>query len=161
MPFTRLFVSLNLAFEFRLLKGVDKAIFNIPLTVFNKITIQKLYAHILRLSCLTYGNFSILKIETRLTAYVLEALNDLSEDECEDKCLNHRLCKSINTKNSNGVNYELNSKSTEDPFDDVISTESSGWTYKTKDYKAKNLSDIKFLSFASDRAMIHKCTLFT
>ena len=78
--------------------------------------------------------------ESRLISNVLETFNDLSEDECEDKCLNHRLCKSINMKNSTGVNCELNSKSAVDPFDDVILTKSIGWTYKTTDYKARNVS---------------------
>ena len=73
---------------------------------------------------------------------MLETFNHLSEDECEDKCLNHRLCKSINTKSSNGINCELNSKSTEDPFDDAIATESTGWTYRTTDYKARNVSEV-------------------
>ena len=87
-----------------------------------------------------------MKSESRLTSNVLETFNDLSEDECEDKCLNYRLCKSINTKSSTGVNCELNSKSTEDPFDDVKSTESTGWTYKTTDYNARNVSDVKLLA---------------
>ena len=85
-----------------------------------------------------------MKSESRLTSNVLETFNDLSEDECEDKCLNHRLCKSINIKNSTGVNCELNSKSTEDPFDDIKSTESTGWRYKTTDYNARNVSDVEF-----------------
>ena len=83
-----------------------------------------------------------MKNETKLTSNVLQTFNDLSEDECEDKCINHRLCKSFNAKNTNGVNCEINSKSTEDPFDDVISTESTGWTYKTTDYQARNVSGI-------------------
>ena len=108
----------------------------------SSLFVQHVYGHILRLPCLTYGNFSIVKNETRLTSNLLQTFNDLSEDECEDKCLSHRVCKSINTKNSNGVNCELNSKSTEDPFDDVISTESAGWTYKTTDYNARNVSGV-------------------
>ena len=111
----------------------------------SSLFIQQLHAHILRLPCLTYGNFSIVANESRLTSNVLETFNDLSEDECEENCLNHRLCKSINMKTSTGVNCELNSKSTEDPFDDVISTESPGWTYKTTDFNAKNVSDFEFL----------------
>ena len=106
----------------------------------SSLFIQQLHAHILRLPCLTHGNFSIVISDSRLTSNVLETFNDLSEDECEDKCLSHRLCKSINMKNSTGVNCELNSKSTEDPFDDVVSTESTGWIYKTTDFKAKNVS---------------------
>jgi len=120
-----------------IIKAEAKSI--VYILTWNIFFIQCIHSHILRLPCLTYGNFSIVKSESRLTSNVLETFNDLSEDECEDKCLNHRLCKSINTKNSNGVNCELNSKSTEDPFDDVKSTESTGWTYKTTDYNARNI----------------------
>ena len=101
--------------------------------------IQHIHAHILRLPCLMHGNFNISKREYRLTSNTLETFSDLSVDECEDKCIEHRLCKSINTKNSTGVNCELNSKSTEDAFDSVVLTASTGWTYKTTDFKARNV----------------------
>ena len=102
--------------------------------------IQHIHAHILRLPCLMYGKFSILKSEYRLTSNTLETFSDLSVDECEEKCIEHRLCKSINAKNSKGVNCELNSKSTEDASDSAVLTASTGWTYKTTDFKARNVS---------------------
>ena len=98
------------------------------------------YGHILRLPCLTYGNFSIVKTDHKLSGHVLETFKNLSADECEDECLEHRLCKSINTKNATGVNCELNSKSTEDPFDNAMISTIIGWTYKTTNNNAKNVS---------------------
>ena len=87
-----------------------------------------------------HGKFSISKSEYRLTSNTLETLSDLSVDECEDKCIEHRLCKSINARNATGINCELNSKSTEDAFDGAVLTASTGWTYKTTDFKARNVS---------------------
>ena len=102
--------------------------------------IQHIHAHILRLPCVMHGNFSIAKSGNRLTLNALEKFSDLSVGECEDKCIEHRLCKSINTKNSTGVNCELNSKSTEDAFDSSVLTASTGWTYKTTNFEARNVS---------------------
>ena len=110
------------------------------LIVHSSFFIQHIHAHILRLPCLTYGKFSIAKSEYRLNSNTLETFSDLSVDECEDKCIEHRLCKSINARNSTGVNCELNSKSTEDAFDGAVLTASTGWTYKTTDFKARNVS---------------------
>ena len=87
-----------------------------------------------------HGKFSISKSEYRLTSNTLETFSDLSVDECEDKCIEHRLCKSINARNSTGINCELNSKATEDAFDSAVLTASTGWTYKTTDFKARNVS---------------------
>ena len=96
-----------------------------------------------------HGNFSIAKNGYRLTSNTLETFNDLSVDECEDKCIKHRLCKSVNTKNSTGVNCELSSKSTEDAFDSAVLTASTGWTYKTTDFKARNVSFSVLMSYES------------
>ena len=125
-----------------ILYHVDKS-FNFCLSISHySISIPVIHAHILRLSCLTYANFSIVKSDHKLTTgnLLLQTFNDVSEDECEDKCTKHQLCKSINTRNTSGVNCELNGKSTEDPFDNVMLSGSNGWTYKTTDHKARNVS---------------------
>ena len=70
---------------------------------------------------------------------VLETYQNLSEDECEDECKQHRLCKSVNTQRSTGENCQVISKSTEDPFDNVALSYMSGWKYKTTDHKARNV----------------------
>ena len=92
---------------------------------------------------MTYANFSIVKVDHALTVAILERYNDLTEDECETKCIEHRSCKSINTRNSTGENCQLSSKSTEDPFDIVTSSALAGWIYKTTDHKARNVNDLK------------------
>ena len=99
-------------------------------------------AYIMRLPCLTYANFSIVKPGHILSEDVLETYNDLIEEECEAKCIEHRLCKSINTKSSTGENCQLSSKSTEDPFDNAKLSASAEWTYKTTDHKARNVITI-------------------
>ena len=88
---------------------------------------------------MTYANFSIVKPNSTLTGHVLETYNNLNADECENKCIEHRLCKSINTRNSNGANCQLNSKTNENPFDNVTLAENIGWEYKTTDYNARNV----------------------
>ena len=94
-----------------------------------------------------YANFSIVKPKYALTEDILETYTYLSEDECENKCIEHRLCKSINTRNSTGENCQLSSKSTEDPFDNVTLSAISEWTYKTTDHKARNVNKSNYQSF--------------
>ena len=88
---------------------------------------------------MTYANFSIVKVNRADTVDVLETFSNLNEVECEDKCTKHRLCKSINTRNSSGENCQLISKSTEDVFDEATLSSMAGWTYKTTDHNAKNV----------------------
>ena len=88
---------------------------------------------------MTYANFSIVKANHANIFDVLETLSNLSDVECEDECKKHRSCKSINTRNSTGKNCQLISKSTEDPFDNGILSSVIGWSYKTTDYKARNV----------------------
>ena len=101
--------------------------------------IHKTCGHILRLPCLKFGNFSVVKTEQKLSGHVLETFHGVSAEECEDECIEHRLCKSINTKNTTGANCELNSKSTEDPFDNVMLNALAGWVYRATDFKEKNV----------------------
>ena len=86
---------------------------------------------------MTFGNFSISKPGHKQVGYVLTNLTTFGEDECENECINHRLCKSINFNNHT---CELNSKSTEDPFDNVQLSRVTGWTYKSTNYKEINVS---------------------
>ena len=99
--------------------------------------------YILRLPCLTYANFSIVRPDHALSVDVLETYNDLSEDECENKCEMHPSCKSINTRNSTGENCQLIGKSTEDQFDNMKLSGISGWKYKTTDHKTRNASSFQ------------------
>lgn len=99
--------------------------------------IQTTFGHILRLPCLEFANFSIVKTGLKLNGSVLTTLNYASEDECENECIDHRLCKSINFKSNI---CELSSKSTEDHFDNVQLSNVNGWTYKSTDYKEPNVS---------------------
>ena len=101
------------------------------------IWIKTTSGHILRLPCLEYGNFSIIKTGFKLNGHVLTTLHFIGEDECEHQCIDHRLCKSVSF---NIDVCELNSKSTEDPFDSARLSNAAGWTYKSTDYKEKNVS---------------------
>ena len=78
-----------------------------------------------------------------LSGEVLETYNDLTEDECETRCIENRSCKSINTRNSTGENCQLSGTSTEDPFDNVKLSATAGWTYKTTDHEARNVNKIQ------------------
>ena len=100
---------------------------------------QAANAYILRLPCLSYANFSIAKGNHTLLGDVLMTLHDVIEEDCENECKQHRLCKSINTRNATGENCQLISKSTEDPFDNAVLSSRVGWTYKTTDHKARNV----------------------
>ena len=88
---------------------------------------------------MTYANFSIIQPNYRLTGHVLETYNNLNENECENKCIEHKSCKSINTKKTAGESCQLNSKSNEDPLEKLILTENIEWTYKTTDHKDRNV----------------------
>ena len=95
------------------------------------------HGHILRLPCLEFGNFSIAKADYKQNGTVLAAFAHLSESECEDHCIKHRQCKSVNVNNDT---CELNSKSSEDPFDGIKLSKVAGWTYKSTDYMEINVS---------------------
>jgi len=92
--------------------------------------------HILRLPCLEFGNFSIVKADFRQNGSVLAAFAHLSENECEDHCIKHRQCKSVNVNNDT---CELNSKTSEDPFEGVQLSEATGWTFKSTDFEEVNI----------------------
>ena len=94
--------------------------------------------------CLKYANFSIAKPDSALNEDILEKYDDLSDDDCQNKCIMHTTCKSINTKNSTGESCQLSGKSIEDPFDNVKLSAIKGWTYKTTDHKARNVNTIKY-----------------
>ena len=102
---------------------------------------QTTFGHILRLPCLQFANFSIVKTGFKLNRSVITTFNYFDEDECENECIKHRLCKSINFKTNI---CELNSKSTEDPFDNVQLSNITGWTYKSTDYKETNVSSFPY-----------------
>ena len=104
------------------------------------------YGHILRLPCLEFGNFSIVKADFRQNGTVLAAFANLSESECEDHCVKNWLCKSININNDT---CELNSKSSEDPFDGGELSKEAGWTYKSTDYKELNVG--QYPSFGTSK----------
>ena len=112
--------------------------------IHSSIISQAANAYILRLPCLSYANFSIAKGNHTLTGDVLMTLHDVSEEDCENECKQHRLCKSINTRNTNGENCQLISKSVEDPFDNAVLSSKVGWTYKTTDHKARNVIAYNF-----------------
>ena len=103
--------------------------------------IQTTFGHILRLPCLQFANFSIVKTGFKLNRSVITTFNYFDEDECENECIKHRLCKSINFKTNI---CELNNKSTEDPFDNVQLSNVTGWTYKSTDYKETNVSSFPY-----------------
>ena len=106
------------------------------------------YSNILRLPCIAYGNFSVIKDGQKLTGHVLETFHSLEVAECENRCEANEKCKSINTKNTTGINCELNSRSTSDPRDNnLVLTQSTGWTYRSTDYLTKNVTKTSNYNF--------------
>ena len=99
-----------------------------------------MFGHILRLTCVQYGNFTIVKQGYKLAGPPLKTYSNLNVEECEDECIEHRSCKSINTKNATEQNCELHATSTEDPFDNAVATQDNDWTYRATDYRARNVS---------------------
>ena len=103
--------------------------------------------NILRLPCKTYGNFSVEKQGFMLAGHVLASLEVSTVDLCEQHCLYHPNCSSINwkTPTSGSANCQINEKSTEDLYFDLKLSPSSEWTYKTTNYTERHVS--YFLSF--------------
>eukprot|EP00795_Rhopilema_esculentum_P000509 gene509-10188_t len=96
--------------------------------------------YILRLPCKTYGNFSVEKSGFMLDGHVLASLEVSTVELCEQHCLYHQSCSSINWKTpaSGSANCQINEKSTENSDDNVRLSPSSEWTYKTTDYRNRN-----------------------
>eukprot|EP00795_Rhopilema_esculentum_P000511 gene511-10191_t len=100
--------------------------------------------YILRLPCKTHGNFSVEKLGFMLTGHVLASLEVSTVDLCEQHCLYHQSCSSINwkTPTSGSANCQINEKSTENSDDNVKLSPSSEWTYKTTDYRNRNVGEL-------------------
>eukprot|EP00795_Rhopilema_esculentum_P000503 gene503-10183_t len=96
--------------------------------------------YILRLPCKTYGNFSVEKQGFMLNGHVLMSLEVWTVRECEQHCLRHPGCSSINWKipASGFANCQINDKSAENSYDNVMLSPSSEWTYKTTNYTERN-----------------------
>ncbi|XP_065058650.1 ficolin-1-like [Rhopilema esculentum] len=100
--------------------------------------------YILRLPCKTYGNFSVEKSGFRLDGHVLVSLEVSTVELCEQHCLYHQSCSSINWKTpaSGSANCQINEKSTENLYENVKLSPSSEWTYKTTDYRNTNVGEL-------------------
>lgn len=91
-------------------------------------------AHILRLSCKLFGNFSAIYRNRALhVGCALKTLQHVSTEECKLECMKTNTCKSINTIKNDAI-CQLNNKSAEDLNDNVSTAEKEGWTYYSTMY---------------------------
>ena len=119
--------------------------------------------NILRLPCKTYGNFSVEKQGFMLAGHVLASLEVSTVDLCEQHCLYHPNCSSINwkTPTSGSANCQINEKSTEDLYFDLKLSPSSEWTYKTTNYKERHVSYfLSFLCYTTKGEIKHLLSIF-
>eukprot|EP00794_Sanderia_malayensis_P018638 gene18638-20519_t len=91
-----------------------------------------LHARILRLNCISFGNFSYVRKNHALLGSILASVDFLARDECESKCIFNQLCKSVNIHN-NGT-CQLNSKSASDPKDNSKLVQMQHWTFLSTSY---------------------------
>ena len=85
------------------------------------------FAHIYRLPCKKFAEFSIVEKDSGLNANaVLKTLGNTNKHACRSECIRNSQCKSFSTKLNT---CELNSKSTEDSNDNVSLESRPGWTY--------------------------------
>ena len=106
-----------------------------------------LHGYILRLPCLTYGKFTIIKNDAALQGYVLTTFLSTDAKTCELECLQNKRCKSINTHDDNET-CELNGESTEEWASSAVLTPAIGWTYKSTDYNAMQVNALSSLQDA-------------
>ena len=87
-------------------------------------------ATILRLPCLEYGKFNIIKTNVALQGSVIVTFANTNVDKCEEKCLLNPLCQTVNTKDD-GTSCQLNSQ----PYNALSSghllVEKNGWTFRS------------------------------
>ncbi len=91
-------------------------------------------AHILRLSCTDYANFTIVKENVVLQGSLLATFLDIAEADCEQQCILKERCKSINVEKV-ARTCELNDRATTDFVDgEKILVPKSNWIYKATDH---------------------------
>eukprot|EP00795_Rhopilema_esculentum_P002276 gene2276-17889_t len=87
-------------------------------------------ATILRLLCLEYGKFNIIKTNVALQGSVIATFASTGVDKCEEKCLLNPLCKTVNTKDD-GTSCQLNSQSYNALSSGHLLVEKTGWTFRS------------------------------
>ena len=103
------------------------------------ITVFNSEGYIIRLPCLKYGNFSIIRNNTALKGWNIATLYGVDETSCKEECLHDERCKSINI-NEEEMMCQLNGKVAEDVEDGVELVRMKGWIYKSTDYKSNMVS---------------------
>ena len=97
-------------------------------------------ARILRRNCGDYADFSYVQSDQALVGHVLEAFVGLLPKQCEEECINHVLCKSVNVETSGNKSCELNSKTPADAADQVSLAPRSGWVFKSTKFTERLVS---------------------
>ena len=93
-------------------------------------------AEILRLTCETYADFSIIHQDKRLDNTTFTTLFDTEQSKCEYECSVDSRCKSVNFKRDENI-CELNNKSPDDARDRISTVPSFGWTFYSPSYKER------------------------
>ena len=87
---------------------------------------------ILRLSCETYANFSIIE-ENKRIGNSFRTMFDTDKSSCQYECAKEPRCKSVNF--NDGVQVcELSEKSSDDPKDSITTNADNGWDFFSPSY---------------------------
>ena len=108
---------------------------------------------ILRLSCETYANFSIVSHNKRVN-HTFRTIPGTDRQTCQLECSQNAKCKSINVKNVDH-SCELNNKSFHDPKDRAVTLESSGWVIYSPSYKERLVSVLHGAALGSKIFMLY------
>ncbi|XP_065063905.1 fibrinogen-like protein 1 [Rhopilema esculentum] len=90
-------------------------------------------ATILRLPCLEYGYFTVVKKNAALQGSVIATISNTPVEKCQELCLLNPYCQTVNTKDD-GTLCELSSKSRYHLPNDALFVEKIGWTYRATNY---------------------------
>lgn len=102
--------------------------------------------HILRLSCKSIAEFPIEKKGHRLKGYVIETINKISLQQCFERCLHIRRCKSINIEKSGFGICQLNARSSHDSMDNVTLAENDRWNFYSTNFSSRLVSSSTLIS---------------
>ena len=103
----------------------------------------KCYGYILRTSCKSYGDFSVIVKNNGLDmTNVISLKHDIEGDMCKHECIMTNGCKSF-AFNEKQMKCQLYKKSDQDPLDNITLTSMSEWTYHTTLY---NITEVFFAS---------------
>ena len=98
------------------------------------LLVIKTYCYILRTSCKSHGDFSVIVKDSGLhMTNVITLKHDIEGDMCKYECVMTNGCKSF-AFSEKQMKCQLYNKSDQDPLDNITLTYMSEWTYHTTLY---------------------------